>query len=227
MPLWRLLQLATTTLTSETPAPHSAMCALCCVAPARNASSTLREASFTSHTARCLSLFSISVLILGVGRLPMLNPVNREAVPLVHTFYMYVYVLVIFHTPLSFERESRQKRFSCSATREAAKWGKCENNCPRSRYSCNRRVFRNYRGHGPHGPRVGYVLFWKFFFGGSKFRRCSGKRASISFLPCTMPLKLRTLSVSNGVRCVCACLLAPVNRSCCLRNMHRVGSQLC
>ena len=23
--------------------------------------------------------------------------------------------------------------------------------------------FRKPRGHGPHGPRVGYVCFWKFF----------------------------------------------------------------
>jgi len=45
-----------------------------------------------------------------------------------HTFYAhilcYFYVFSIFssHTPLSFERESRRKRFSYSATREAAKW---------------------------------------------------------------------------------------------------------
>ena len=64
---------------------------------------------------------------LGVSRLPLLHPVNREAVirtHFMHTFLCYFYVFYIFpsHTPLSFERESRQKRFSYSATREAAKW---------------------------------------------------------------------------------------------------------
>ena len=63
-----------------------------------------------------------------------------------HTFYAhilcYFYVFSLFssHTPLPFERKSRQKRFSYSATREAAKWGSVKT-VPGSRFSCNRRVF--------------------------------------------------------------------------------------
>ena len=79
-------------------------------------------------TLRALCLYVLSILssFLGVGRLPLLHSVNREAVT--RTFYAhilcYFYVFSLFssHTPLSFERESRRKRFSYSATREAAKW---------------------------------------------------------------------------------------------------------
>ena len=70
--------------------------------------------------------FSHFVLILGVGRLPLLHPVNREAVTRTHFMLFYVFSIFSSHTPLSFERESRQKRFSFSATREAAKWYRCE-----------------------------------------------------------------------------------------------------
>ena len=80
-------------------------------------------------TLRALCLYVLSILssFLGVSRLPLLHPVNREAVirtHFMHTVLCYFYVFYIFpsHTPLSFERESRQKRFSYSATREAAKW---------------------------------------------------------------------------------------------------------
>ena len=57
-------------------------------------------------------------------------------------FYFHIFCFLFFfsHTPLSFERESRQKRFSYSATREAAKWGSVKT-VPGSRFSCNRRVF--------------------------------------------------------------------------------------
>ena len=70
--------------------------------------------------------FSIFVLILGVARLRSLHPVNREAVTRTHFCYFYVFSVFSSHTPLSVERESRQKRFSYSATREAAKWYRCE-----------------------------------------------------------------------------------------------------
>ena len=60
-----------------------------------------------------------------------------SVVPLVHIF---CFLFFFSHTPLSFERESRQKRFSYSATREAAKWGSVKT-VPGSRFSCNRRVF--------------------------------------------------------------------------------------
>ena len=80
-------------------------------------------------TLRALCLYVLSILssFLGVSRLPLLHPVNREAVirtHFMHTFLCYFYAFYIFpsHTPPSFERESRQKRFSYSATREAAKW---------------------------------------------------------------------------------------------------------
>ena len=119
------------------------------------AASTLldRHASLGRHVAPhcsahfvylCLFL-SVSLLVVptpiwphfGVGRLHTLYPVNREAVPLVHIF---CFLFFFSHTPLSFERESRQKRFSYSATREAAKWGSVKT-VPGSRFSCNRRVF--------------------------------------------------------------------------------------
>ena len=71
----------------------------------------LRYGRLRSHlTLRALYLcFLLFVLIVGVARLPMLNPVNREAVPLVHT--LYVFMCCVFfssHTPLSFERESSE-----------------------------------------------------------------------------------------------------------------------
>ena len=104
-PLWQSLPPATAmTLMTEACTSLRYVCS-CCVAPARNASSTLREA-----TLRALYLcFLLFVLIVGVARLPMLNPVNREAVPLVHT--LYVFMCCVFfssHTPLSFERESSE-----------------------------------------------------------------------------------------------------------------------
>ena len=123
------------------------------------AASTLldRHASFGRHVAPhysahfvYLCLFSSVFLLVtpmpsiwphfGVGRLHALYPVNREAVPLVHTFCIFCFLFFFSHTPLSFERESRQKRFSYSATREAAKWGSVKT-VPGSRFSCNRRVF--------------------------------------------------------------------------------------
>ena len=97
------------------------------------AASTLldRHASLGRHVApHCSAHFvylcvflSVSLLVtptpiwphFGVGRLHTLYPVNR------------------------FERESRQKRFSYSATREAAKWGSVKT-VPGSRFSCNRRA---------------------------------------------------------------------------------------
>jgi hypothetical protein len=106
----------------------------------------IREACCTSsQCAFCLSLFIFFLFAtptpiwphFGVGRLHTLYPVNREAVPLVHIF---CFLFFFSHTPLSFERESRQKRFSYSATREAAKWGSVKT-VPGSRFSCNRRVF--------------------------------------------------------------------------------------
>ena len=62
------------------------------------------------HTLRVLYLCSLLfVLIVGVAWLPMLNPVNREAVPLVHTIYLFMCcVFFSSHTPLSFERESSE-----------------------------------------------------------------------------------------------------------------------
>ena len=42
----------------------------------------------------------------GVGRLHVLHPVNREAVPLVHT--VCIFFVFYSHTPLSFERESSE-----------------------------------------------------------------------------------------------------------------------
>ena len=71
----------------------------------------LRYGRLRSHlTLRALYLcFLLFVLIVGVARLPMLNPVNREAVPLVHT--LYVCMCCVFfssHTPLSFEKESSE-----------------------------------------------------------------------------------------------------------------------
>ena len=76
-------------------------------------------------TLRALCLYVLSILssFLGVSRLPLLHPVNREAVIRTH-FYVIFMSFIFFpsHTPLSFERESRQKQFSYSATREAAKW---------------------------------------------------------------------------------------------------------
>ena len=106
----------------------------------------IREACCTpSQCAFCLSLFIFFLFAtptpiwphFGVGRLHTLYPVNREAVPLVH---ISCFLFFSSHTPLSFERESRQKRFSYSATREAAKWGSVKT-VPGSRFSCNRRVF--------------------------------------------------------------------------------------
>ena len=104
-PLWQSLPPATAmTLTSEACTSLSNVCCWC-VTPARNASSTLREASFTSHTALSICVF-YCLFIVGVARLPMLNPVNREAVPLVHTIYLFMCcVFFSSHTPLSFERE--------------------------------------------------------------------------------------------------------------------------
>ena len=87
----------------------------------------LRYGRLRSHlTLRALYLcFLLFVLIVGVARLPMLNPVNREAVPFVHTLRIFFVVYFLF-TLLYLSRESRQKRFSNSATREAAKWGRAK-----------------------------------------------------------------------------------------------------
>ena len=64
----------------------------------------------THHTLRFLYLcFLLFVLIVGVAWLHMMNPVNREAVPLVHTIYLFMCcVFFSSHTPLSFERESSE-----------------------------------------------------------------------------------------------------------------------
>ena len=64
----------------------------------------------THHTLRVLYLcFLLFVLIVGVAWLHMMNPVNREAVPLVHTIYLFMCcVFFSSHTPLSFERESSE-----------------------------------------------------------------------------------------------------------------------
>ena len=43
-----------------------------------------------------------------------------------HFCYFLCSLFFSSQTPLFFERESRQKRFSYSATREAAKWDRCE-----------------------------------------------------------------------------------------------------
>ena len=124
----------------------------------------LRYGRLRSHlTLRALYLCSLLfVLIVGVARLPMLNPVNREAVPFVHTLRIFLsirthtlrtffvvyflftlrifFVVYFLFTLLYLSRESRQKRFSNSATREAAKWGSVEMG-PQSRFPCNRASF--------------------------------------------------------------------------------------
>ena len=77
------------------------------------------------------------------------------------THFLCFYVLFISsHTPLSFERESPETilLFSDSGGSEI---GECGDNYPMSRSSCNRRVFRNPRG---HGPRVDYVLCLEVLF---------------------------------------------------------------
>ena len=65
-----------------------------------------------AHITHCaFSIFCclLFVLIVGVAWLHMMNPVNREAVPLVHTIYLFMCcVFFSSHTPLSFERESSE-----------------------------------------------------------------------------------------------------------------------
>ena len=56
-PFWLLPPAATTTLMIAALVPRHAVRALGCVSLARNAYFTLREAEFTSHTARFLSVF--------------------------------------------------------------------------------------------------------------------------------------------------------------------------
>ena len=81
----------------------------------------LRYGRLRSHlTLRALYLcFLLFVLIVGVARLPMLNPVTREAVPFVHTLCIFCVVYFLFtlrilcclfslHPPLSFEGESSE-----------------------------------------------------------------------------------------------------------------------
>ena len=61
-----------------------------------------RDFVHISHSA--LSIFVLYFCPhFGVGRLPMLNPVNSEAVPLVHTFYTFMCCL--FFTLLYLSRE--------------------------------------------------------------------------------------------------------------------------
>ena len=70
----------------------------------------LRYGRLRSHlTLRALYLcFLLFVLIVGVARLPMLNPVNREAVPLVHTLCIYVLCIFLFtHSSIFRERVVR------------------------------------------------------------------------------------------------------------------------
>ena len=63
----------------------------------------------------------------GVGRLHVLHPVNREAVPLVHALCIFCVFCFSLFTLLSFERESSETilLFSDSGGSEV---GECENN---------------------------------------------------------------------------------------------------
>ena len=135
----------------------------------------------THHTLRVLYLcFLLFVLIVGVARLPMLNPVNREAVPLVHT--LYVFMCCVFfssHTPLSFEKESSETilLFSDSGGSELREVCK---QLPRSRYSWNRCVL------GTTEVTVLTELVWVTFFLGSSFleEAAAGRQAFSSPFMC-------------------------------------------
>ena len=119
LPTWLLLPPAITTLTTKPPASRPSVHG-CCISPSRAASFPLREAWYLSHSARSLSIcclssyfhvirFSIFVLILGVGRLPLLHPVNREAVTRTH-FMLFLCVLYFLfsHSSIFRERESSE-----------------------------------------------------------------------------------------------------------------------
>ena len=108
------------------------LCVLCAVSRLL-APLHLRYGRLSSHlTLRAIYLcFYLYLLVptfilyfcphFGVGRLHVLHPVNREAVPLIHTFCIFAVFYFSLHTLLYLSRESRQKRSSYSATREAVK----------------------------------------------------------------------------------------------------------
>ena len=143
MPLWRLPPLATMTLTSETPAPH--YCAICALAVSRLlAMLHLRYGRLRSHlTLRAVYvcyLFLSSFWVLP-GFLCCILSTGRRFHS--YTLSMYIYVLFIFTLLyLSRERVVRNDSLIQRLGRQRS-GGQCENNYPRSRHSCNRRVFRN------------------------------------------------------------------------------------
>ena len=108
-PLWQSLPPATAmTLTSEACTSLSYVCCWC-VTPARNASSTLREASFTSHTARSLSLFSIVCSHCWCCPASYAEPCQQGGSS-TRTHYLSIYVLCIFlftHSSIFRERVVR------------------------------------------------------------------------------------------------------------------------
>ena len=81
----------------------------CCVTPARNASSTLREASLTSHTARSLFLFSIVCSHCWCCPASYAEPCQQGGSS-TRTHYLCIYVLCIFlftHSSIFRERVVR------------------------------------------------------------------------------------------------------------------------
>ena len=136
LPFWLFPPPAITTLTTETIAPRHAVCALCCVSPACIASFTLREAWFTSHTARFLSV-SLSLSPSYNFRFLFLSsfwcwPAACAAScqqgggsTRTHFLCFLCFLFFSLHTPLSFERESSETilLFSDSGGSEV---GQCE-----------------------------------------------------------------------------------------------------
>ena len=134
---WLLPPPAITTLTTETLAPRPSVC-VCCVSPARNASFTLREAWFTSDTARfflCLYLYLLVIILVlyfcpHFGCWPAACAAScqqRGGSTRTNFLYFLRFLFFISHTHLSFERESSETilLFSDSGGSEV---GVCENN---------------------------------------------------------------------------------------------------
>ena len=105
-PLWQSLPPAP----AMTPTIEASLCVLllchACSQCFIHATGGFAHITHCAFSIFCCLLF---VLIVGVAWLHMMNPVNREAVPLVHTIYLFMCcVFFSSHTPLSFERESSE-----------------------------------------------------------------------------------------------------------------------
>ena len=132
-----------------------------------------RLGSFLTLRALCMCLYFYFLVIpfvfyfcphfgLLAGCLCCILSTGRRS--LVHIFVIFCFLYFFLHTLLYLSRErvvrndSLIQRLGRQRSRGSVKTITLGHGT-----RVTDAFFRNPRGHGPHGPRVGYVLSWKFF----------------------------------------------------------------